>query len=583
MKIKIILLLFFFSLYPLWQTAATYTVDNNAADTDDRNYSAGNLTLREAVNLSNASSGVADIINFNLGSAGPYTITLSSALTLSDASGVYINGFSNPNAATNPVAVFDATAGNPLNPTHKIILANSGAATNCFNVTGNNNTIRGVVITGFGVPGVSTDEIGINITGNSNSVLGCYIGMNANGTTYGNNMAVGIQISGSSNAIGDGTAAGANLISGTIGGSSDYYAGINISAGTSNTIKGNMIGLQKDGETMVTSSNQVIGIDIYGTATSNIVGGTNAGDGNVISGNGQQGGSPSGTGVYIYSSTAGSNSVFGNRIGTKANGTAVVASNVQADGITIGDAPSNVIGGVGSRGNIISGNTNNGINIYGGNASGNLIKGNYIGPKADGTSITGSSQDYGIYIASNADNNFIGGYAGAAGTNPEGNVIAHNTVNGIYITGAGCSGNLISRNLIYTNSGQGIELNGTGNGNKTAPAITLYTGTRVFGTGTTGDTIEVFSQNTGLCEDAQGYIGSAIVAAGTWSVTGNSSTGITATARTLANNNTSEFSSTCNVSLPIELLSFTATLINNAQVRLDWVTATEINNNYFTI
>lgn len=37
------------------------------------------------------------------------------------------------------------------------------------------------------------------------------------------------------------------------------------------------------------------------------------------------------------------------------------------------------------------------------------------------------------------------------------------------------------------------------------------------------------------------------------------------------------------IPLPIELLSFTATAINNKTVQLDWITATEINNDFFTI
>ena len=39
---------------------------------------------------------------------------------------------------------------------------------------------------------------------------------------------------------------------------------------------------------------------------------------------------------------------------------------------------------------------------------------------------------------------------------------------------------------------------------------------------------------------------------------------------------------TCNL-LPIELLGFQATVINNQQVRLDWATASEVDNDFFTI
>jgi hypothetical protein len=55
------------------------------------------------------------------------------------------------------------------------------------------------------------NDIAINITGNNNKILGCYIGMDALGANRGTLTAIGIQISGANNQIGDGTAAGAIL------------------------------------------------------------------------------------------------------------------------------------------------------------------------------------------------------------------------------------------------------------------------------------------------------------------------------------------------------------------------------------
>ncbi|MBN8702050.1 MAG: T9SS type A sorting domain-containing protein [Bacteroidetes bacterium] len=53
--------------------------------------------------------------------------------------------------------------------------------------------------------------------------------------------------------------------------------------------------------------------------------------------------------------------------------------------------------------------------------------------------------------------------------------------------------------------------------------------------------------------------------------------------RTVSDNNTSELATTCMVGLPIELLSFTAENINNEYAQLKWTTASETNNDYFTI
>jgi CSLREA domain-containing protein len=75
---------------PAW--AATYTV-NSTADTDDGACTSvsGGCTLREAINAANTTSGVADTINFDLGSAA--TITLTSSLPrITDGVGLTIDG-----------------------------------------------------------------------------------------------------------------------------------------------------------------------------------------------------------------------------------------------------------------------------------------------------------------------------------------------------------------------------------------------------------------------------------------------------------------------------------------------------------
>ena len=61
----------------------------------------------------------------------------------------------------------------------------------------------------FGDGTVSANDIAITINGNNNQVLGCYIGVGSDGITQGTKTFAGIQITGASNLVGDGTAAAA--------------------------------------------------------------------------------------------------------------------------------------------------------------------------------------------------------------------------------------------------------------------------------------------------------------------------------------------------------------------------------------
>jgi CSLREA domain-containing protein len=76
---------------PAW--AATYTV-NSTADTDDGVCTSvsGGCTLREAINAANTTSGVADTINFNLGSAATIPLTSAQLPPITDVAGLTIDG-----------------------------------------------------------------------------------------------------------------------------------------------------------------------------------------------------------------------------------------------------------------------------------------------------------------------------------------------------------------------------------------------------------------------------------------------------------------------------------------------------------
>jgi len=149
-------------------------------------------------------------------------------------------------------------------------------------------------------------------------------------------------------------------------------------------------------------------------------------------------------GVEINGSAASGNLVQGNFIGTDASGTTDLGNDV--DGVRITGAPGNTIGGTASGArNVISGNNNDGVEINA--AGGNLVQGNFIGTDAAGTGALGNSA-HGVRVSS-ASNNTIGG-AGA------GNVIAFNGGDGVFI--ASGTGNRIQQNSIFSNTGLGIDL-----------------------------------------------------------------------------------------------------------------------------
>jgi titin len=168
----------------------------------------------------------------------------------------------------------------------------------------------------------------------------------------------------------------------------------------------------------------------------NTIGGTTAAARNLISAN-------HGDGILIFNSRSLGHLVEGNYIGTDASGTValpnggrgVEIAGVAADGF-------NTIGGTAAgAGNLISGNTDDGVYISG--SSLNVIQGNRIGTDATGTQALGNR--VGIEIVSAAGAATIGGTVAGAG-----NLIAGNRSYGIEITSAG--GVLVAGNLIGTDA-----------------------------------------------------------------------------------------------------------------------------------
>jgi uncharacterized protein (DUF2141 family) len=355
--------------------------------------------------------------------------------------GVWLN---NTGAANNIVR------GNYIgtNPAGTAALANGGSGLQVQGAP--NNTIGGTnagdrnLISGNGSAGVFIDAA----TATGNTVLGNFIGTDINGTADLGNVGFGVILqNASNNTIGGNTAGARNIISG------NNAFGVVIqnnpatsNVATGNRVLGNFIGTDVNGTADL--GNTLTGVLVQ-DAAGNTIGGTAAGDRNIISGN-------DGFGVQILNANATLNSVLGNYIGTNAAGTAALPNII---GVVVDNAPSNTIGGsVAGAGNIISGNSSPsaglGVQITGASATGNTLRGNFIGVAANGSSPLGNSS-IGVQITAAASNNAIGGTAAG-----EGNIIANNGNIGVAV--ASGIGNSIQNNSIFANVGLGIDLGNDG-------------------------------------------------------------------------------------------------------------------------
>ena len=259
----------------------------------------------------------------------------------------------------------------------------------------------------------------------ANLVQGNHIGIDGNDPAPNTNFGVICYLS-DGNTVG-GTAEGAgNVIS------ENQNVGVTIgstNAANNNLIQGNIIGL---GENGIFPRGNLHGVWVE-NSPGNVVGGAVAGAGNLISENGH--------GIVVLETLATGNQIQGNLIGYNAH---TGANN--GIGIIIQDAPNNIVGGttVAER-NVISGSFGDqiqGINLFGSDASGNQILGNYIGTDPDGIFDFLGHDEAGIHIE-DAPDNIIGGSADGAG-----NLIVANHGDGVLILGGSATGNLVRGNLI---------------------------------------------------------------------------------------------------------------------------------------
>ncbi len=333
------------------------------------------------------------------------------------------------------------------------------------NLIGTDHT--GATPIGNGYEGVAVQEgatsnlIGATIAGDGNVISANYYGLVLYGPASGNVIQgnfIGTDVSGETALPGvyEGlvleNGAASNLVGGTVAGagnviSGNYYGLVIRDTGTSgNVIQGNRIGTDSSGKVEVPGVYE--GLALGGGATGNTIGGAIPGARNVIAGNFDN---------VIVLDPGTSNNVFqGNFIGTDLTGETTLTN--QNEGFALGNgAASNLIGGsVAGAGNVISGNW---VGVYIGdtNTSANLFEGNFIGTDINGTNALGNGY-INVELAGGATGNFIGDITPGAG-----NTIAfadYGVSVGATQSDAGTTNNAIRGNMIFSNAWLGINLNG---------------------------------------------------------------------------------------------------------------------------
>lgn len=326
-----------------------------------------------------------------------------------------------------------------------------------------NDTIdgRGAGVTLSGEFGADLfDGLVINSDGNTVRGLG-FTNFNAALLLYGNARF---------NTLG-GTLEGAGLVVGqSIAGVVFHGAGVE-----GNRLLGSVIGADAEGETA--AGNATHGVLVAGGAHDNQIGAPGAG--NLIA-------DSAGDGVAVVGGGTRRNRVQANRVGTNAGGNRAIA-NTTGVGVGCG-AADNLVGGAGpGEGNLISGNSAEGLWVLSPDTQGTRILGNRIGVTDDGLGPL-PNQGAGVLISDGARQTEVGGVEPGAG-----NLIARNFGPGVRVVGAATVANTVRRNRITANAGGGISLEGGANGNLAAPILTSVEDGTVRGLAAAGAVVEIYS------------------------------------------------------------------------------------------
>ena len=377
-------------------------------------------TLRAAIQESNGNPRE-ETIQFDIPGPGPYSIKVQSPLPpILDP--VLMDGSSQPGFSTQPVVELNGE---------------EAGLSDGLVIRSGRTQINSLSINGFQGHGVRIEESG------GNTLLGNFIGTDPMGLEARGNGGYGIAILGSPNHLVGGTApqarnlvsanatgqvlvrgedASGNRVGGRHTGAGNLISGntwgvsVQGSASSGNLIQGNRVGTDGTGGSSLPNTQG--GVRITSTEEGmggqhNLVGGSDSGAGNLISGNG-------GPGVALTESDR--NRVEGNGIGVDESRNRALPNS--GEGVLISGGSLNVVGGTEpSARNIVSGNGGWGIRILGDPARENRIEGNWIGTDAATEENLGNEQGgvvIGLAEVEGAPSlNLVGGEEALASARPE--------------------------------------------------------------------------------------------------------------------------------------------------------------------
>src|SRR5690349_998557 len=423
-----------------------------------------------------AGSQGSQLIGVALGGANGAGVTLNAGNILlnNDYIGLALDGTALGNTGDG-VFVASTSSGNQIgsNPD-----ATSRVVTNVISNNGGN----GITFSGSADNVVESNRIGTNVAGTAamaNAGNGIWVTAGSNGNTIGGTASFDSSTGQQNDPTGDKGTTAATIVTPALGNlvSGNGANGILIDTGSQNNVlSGNFVGTDVTGNTALGNTND--GVAINGADNNSLIGCTFVDNPfiyyNVLSGNG-------GNGLHV--TNADNTLIQANFAGVGANNAVIVANG--NDGILVDGSSSNTqVGGVIPLGNVISGNTNNGIEVTD-TASGFTTFNTFGGVFAfQGAAPNGND---GVLITATGGNQIV-----------RTNVLSGNANNGLEIAGDAW-GVVVVPNIIGLNTrGDGIIANG-GNG-------VLITGTahdNVIG-GAAGDQVSVIRQNTFSGNDGYG-------------------------------------------------------------------------------
>ncbi len=385
---------------------ATFTVSN----TND----SGAGSLRTAIQSANTAPGAPHTIVFNIPNTDPGYSSTRGVWRIAPATPLpYITG-SNISIDGTTQTTFGGNT-NPNGPEIELD-GNHTIDYAFFVINGSHISIKGFIIRKF--------TYGIQMSGTSSQnhvISGNYIGVNHDATdTSGCYIGIEILNLAGNVMIGGLNAEDRNIVSG------NHHIGIRLLHSSNNTLYNNYIGVDRTGNIALPNYD---GLSLEAVTQNNIIGGSDPGMRNVISGNYAYG-------LPLIGLHTRYNIIKGNYIGTNASGTAAVPNTY---GILFDDGSrNNVVGGyLPGEGNLLSGNSGYGLFIYNLGTTENYVYGNFIGTDVSGTVAIPNGN--GIVIDGVATRHII-----------DKNVISGNIQQGIVIHISGSNEHVITRNLIGT-------------------------------------------------------------------------------------------------------------------------------------